>query len=274
MTSFPETGEYDFYIDYYERTSDSAIDIQLEAAQTFNDPAIGTEWNSKVFWWDRQNGNTPPTNFHQTESNRIGTINLGSGTRADGKQGIAVDWGSAAPNDDIRLPDNNFAIRSYTQTHLEAGRKYQARVRGDDGFQLFAKHWITGEWSYFTPQNQWQQAYGSHQTVEFTVPRDGWYDFHFHHYEERGDAYFDLSWEPVNFGGSVIATIGANLRSEPNTSSEIVGKVDYGNNLTFDKWTQGQYIDYSSELGTATDIWYRIAGTDNWISAAIVDGGP
>ena len=271
----PETGEYQFYVDYYEGDGDSAIDIEIEEAQFFNDPVSGVEWNSTVFWWDRQEGNLPPTSFYREPDSRIGQINLGSRTRSDGKRGITFDWGTAAINNDARLPDNNFAIRSYTQDFLESGRTYRALVRGDDGFQLLAKHRDTGEWFYFTPQDEWQSAYGDSQVVEFSVPRDGYYDFHFHLYEERGNSYFDLSWEPVNFTGSVIATIGANIRSGPGTSYSVVRSVGENTNLTFDKWTEGDFVDYQTELDTASDIWYRIAGTTNeWISAAIVDGDP
>lgn len=274
----PETGEYEFYVDYYEGDGDSAIDIEIEEAQFFNDPVSGQEWNSTVFWWDRQEGNVAPTSFYRESDNRIGQINLGSRVRADGKRGITFDWGTAAINNDARLPDNNFVIRSYTQDFLETGRTYRALVRGDDGFQLLAKHRDTGEWSYFTPQNEWQYAYGNSQVVEFSVPRDGYYDFHFHLYEERGNNYFDLSWEGMNFTGSVIATVPANIRSGPSTSDRLVRQVSPDTNLTFDKWTVGEFVDYQAELDTASDIWYRIAGTEGeneeWISAAIVDADP
>ncbi|MEA5469069.1 S8 family serine peptidase [Spirulina sp. 06S082] len=75
------------------------------------------------------------------------------------------------------------------------------------------------------------------------------------------------------FTGRVIATIGANLRDDPTTASAKVGSANYGAVLTFDKVATGEFISYPG-LGTATDQWYRIAGTDNWISAAIVNGSP
>ncbi|MEM9539822.1 MAG: S8 family serine peptidase [Cyanobacteria bacterium P01_E01_bin.42] len=75
------------------------------------------------------------------------------------------------------------------------------------------------------------------------------------------------------FTGRVIATIGANLRDDPTTASAKVGSANYGAVLTFDKVATGEFISYPG-LGTATGQWYRIAGTDNWISAAIVNGSP
>ncbi len=151
---------------------------------------------------------------------------------------------------------------------------YRAFLRGDDGFQLMAKNKNTNESVYITPQNQWQQQYGSANVVDFTVPDDGVYEVYADFYEERGGAEFDLSWETVNFTGSTLSTIGANVRSGPGTSFTKVNEYPYGTNLTFDKWTEGDFVDYSAELGQSSSLWYRIAGTNNWISAAIIDGEP
>jgi surface antigen len=75
------------------------------------------------------------------------------------------------------------------------------------------------------------------------------------------------------FTGRVIATVGANLRSGPNTGHSIVGSADYGDTLTFDKAVSGEFISYPS-LGTQSDQWYRITGTNQWISAALIHGSP
>ncbi len=270
----PESGDYDFYIDYYEKGLASVVDVNIEEAKFFQDPVNGGQWASTFFWWDRKNGNVPPGDFYAEASNRIGTVNLGSNIRNDGKPGISFDWGEVAPLGDVRLPDNNFAVRSFTQTFLESGVKYRARVRGDDGFQLLARRANTSEWVYITPKDQWQQAYGAYQTVDFTVPTTDWYDMHFHHYEERGATNFDLSWEVVPFTGTVISTIGANVRSGPGRSNEIVDLKTFGELLIFDRWTTGDFVDYTAELGTSSDRWYRIAGTDRWISAAVIEGEP
>ena len=75
------------------------------------------------------------------------------------------------------------------------------------------------------------------------------------------------------FTGRVIATAGANLRSGPGTNYGIAGSSKYGSTLTFDKSVSGQFISIPS-LGTQSDRWYRIAGTNQWISAALVHGSP
>ncbi|MGB0560902.1 MAG: S8 family serine peptidase [Spirulinaceae cyanobacterium] len=275
----PATGEYDFYVDYYDDFSGSIVDFTVEEAEVFQDFVNPqTQWQSEVYWWDRKLGNQPPANLFANggeASNQIGTIDLGNNIRSDGKAGLTFDWSDAAIQNDVRLPDNNYAILATTQATLEAGRNYQLRVRGDDGFQLLARNRANGQEVFITPENQWQQAYGAHQVVEFSVPSDGQYDIEAQFYEERGDAYFDLSWEPVNFTGRVISTINSNLRAGPSAADyPVVGQVSPGQNLTFDKWTTGQFINYINELGTASDQWYRLAGTNRWISAALINGQP
>ncbi|GAB4288130.1 MAG: hypothetical protein Fur0025_22160 [Oscillatoriaceae cyanobacterium] len=213
----PETGEYDFYVDYYDLTAEAVVDFTVEEAQYFAEPVNPvTEWNSTFYWWDRKLGPQPAGDFFANggdPSNAIGTVNLGSDTRSDGKKGITAEWGDRAALDDVRLPDNNFAIRSYTEENLEAGRQYRMQVRADDGFQLLAKNKATNEIVYITPQNQWQQAYGSHQVIDFTVPTDGTYEIYFDTYETAIDAYFDLFWEPgnSNSGGLTGTIIGIAL---------------------------------------------------------------
>ncbi|MGD1712212.1 S8 family serine peptidase [Dapis sp. BLCC M172] len=75
-----------------------------------------------------------------------------------------------------------------------------------------------------------------------------------------------------NFSGTVTATIGANLRSGPGTNYNRVGSANYQQQLQYDAWQKGEYISYPG-LGS-DDRWYRIAGTDQWISAAITTGEP
>ncbi|MEC4982907.1 MAG: PA14 domain-containing protein [Oscillatoria sp. PMC 1068.18] len=273
----PESGEYDFHLLYHEQTGNAKVDFNLEEVTFFTEPVNESQqWKANFFWFDRQLGNTPPADFQATLggiTDEIGIVNLGSTTRSDGNKGITFDWQTNSPNNDLRLPDNNFIIDASTETYFEAGRIYQAQVRGDDGFQLLAQNQDSNEWVYITPQKQWQQAYGDPQISPFSVPESGIYDFHFYYYEERGNAILDLAWEPINFTGTTIATIGANIRSGPGTSYPQVDQVEYGTSLTFDKWIEGEDVNYIDELGTASSIWYRLAGTDNWISAAIVDGG-
>lgn len=76
----------------------------------------------------------------------------------------------------------------------------------------------------------------------------------------------------ASWSGKVTATIGANLRSGPGTNFQIVGSRAYNSSLSFDGWTTGQFISYPG-LGSS-DRWYRIAGTNQWISGAIVNNAP
>jgi len=269
----PESGKYDFYVQYYEKGLRAIVDFDIEEAQFFQDSVSPQQWRSTVFWWDRKVGNVPPGDFYNNQNNIIGVVNQGSNTRSDAKKGINFNFlDFQSLNNDQRLPDNNYAIRSYTQANLESGVKYRAKVRADDGFQLLAKRANTSEWVYITPKDKWQQSYGG-TTVDFEVTKDDLYDMHFHYYEERGDAALDLSWEVVPFTGNLLSTIGTNVRSGPGTNYEIVRSIPYNGTsvtLTFDKWTKGEFVDYTNGLGTSSDIWYRIAGTNQWISAAIV----
>lgn len=75
-----------------------------------------------------------------------------------------------------------------------------------------------------------------------------------------------------NFGGQVTSTIGANLRSGPGTNYSIVETVGFDEPLNYDAWTVGEFVSYPG-LGE-DDRWYRIAGTNLWISAAITTGEP
>ena len=78
---------------------------------------------------------------------------------------------------------------------------------------------------------------------------------------------------PTSFTGRIIATIGANVRSGPSTGNSLVGTRNYGEIVTFDQVATGEFISFPS-LGTATDKWYKIQGSNEWISAAIVNGSP
>jgi subtilisin family serine protease/surface antigen len=77
--------------------------------------------------------------------------------------------------------------------------------------------------------------------------------------------------EPTSFTGRVMATIGANVRSGPGTSYPIVGSRSYNSYVNFDGWTYGERIT-DIALGTPDERWYRIAGTNQWIASAIIDG--
>jgi len=76
---------------------------------------------------------------------------------------------------------------------------------------------------------------------------------------------------PSNFTGSVMATLGANVRSGPNTSSAIVDAKPFGTVLEFDGWTYGEQI-VDVQLGTPDQRWYRIKGTNSFIASALISG--
>lgn len=272
----PESGEYDFHLLYHEQAGNAKVDFNLEEVTFFTEPVEEREeWTANFFWFDRQLGNTPPADFQATLggiTDEIGVVNLGANTRNDSYEGIYFDWQTNSPNNDLRLPDNNFIIDASTDAYFQAGRIYQTQVQGDDGFQLLARNQDSNEWVYITPEKQWQQAYGDAEFIQFTVPESGWYDFHFYYYEERGNAIFDLAWKPEDFSGNVIATDGANVRPDPSTENPPVGKVDYGEILMFDNLIEGEFVDYTGDpqIGIASSIWYRIEGTDNWISSTLI----
>ncbi|HLO87525.1 MAG TPA: S8 family serine peptidase [Nostocaceae cyanobacterium] len=76
---------------------------------------------------------------------------------------------------------------------------------------------------------------------------------------------------PTWFNGRVMSTIGANIRSGPGTGYSRVGGLGYNARVDFDGWTYGERIT-DIVLGTPDERWYRIAGTNNWVASAIIDG--
>ncbi|WP_413176349.1 Calx-beta domain-containing protein [Anabaena azotica] len=270
-------GEYTVRIEYYEHTGDAQLSFSIQTNR-FEESVSASEWRSTFFSWNPNQGSAPAGNFYENTSNIIGVLNLGSNRRSDGKMGFQQDWGTGSPKGDSRVPTDFFAVRSYTQAYFEEGKTYQAFVRADDGFQLLAKRANTDEWTYITPKDQWQHAYGSHQKVEFSVWRTGWYDFHFHHYEIDINAYVDLYWEEVpsttsssSFTGSVIAMGNSlHIRSGPGTGYSEVNAAQPGESLIFDAWTRGSsYEDINKQ---SDDRWYRIQGTQNWVAGAYIVG--
>jgi Domain of unknown function (DUF4114) len=152
-----------------------------------------SEWQSDFYSWDG-NG-IPPIDFTDN-NNKFASLNLGSNTRSDARKGIKFELGNGSPQGDSKLLNDNFVVRSYTQANFEKGKIYKATVKADDGYQLFAKNQATGEWVYFTPQNEWKtDAYGVGKEIEFQVFETSKYDLYFQYFEAGGDAYFDLRWE-------------------------------------------------------------------------------
>jgi len=77
----------------------------------------------------------------------------------------------------------------------------------------------------------------------------------------------------VNFTGSVMPPAGVARRNSPNFSDKN-GKADpYGKVLSFDAWMYGETgTDY--QLGTPDARWFRIAGTNEWVPSAYINGNP
>lgn len=277
-------GYYPIAVEYKEIGGLANLNVGIAPAQKIHESAPWGQWNAQIF---HTNG-TPPVDFYKDSGNEIGSINLGSNVRSDGKWGLnPQNWGQGAPKgDNKRLPHDWFAIRAYTQYNFEAGKTYKATIRSDDGYQLLAKNHATGEWIYFTPQNQWQlDAYGPKE-ITFTVPQSGGYDLHFHMFDWGSDSYFDLSLEQVNnyapasnityvnFSGRVMPTVGVALRNSPNLNDKVPGSAyAYNQILKFDAWTRGETA-IDSKLGTPDNRWFKIAGTNYWVPSAYIDGNP
>lgn len=197
------------------------------------EPVIdGSEWNATFYEFT---GNEPPTNFYLNDSQKLAVKNLGSS-----EKGFNQDWGSGSPNN---IPQDKFAVRSYTHADFEEGKKYIARVRADDGYQLLAKHQTLSDddpnkWVYITSKDEWREdAYGEHQEIEFTVPNTGKYDLHFHYYENTGDAYFELSWKEVDSKPVVAADFEEVYeRNKERLGNPTSGKIPFEGNeyQTFD----------------------------------------
>ncbi|MBO1053915.1 MAG: BPSL0067 family protein [Dolichospermum sp. DET73] len=190
-------GYYPVTIEYKEDSGIASINFKLEGHQAFNDNVDTSKyWNGSIYHWDGQ-GTAPSFDIFRDQGNLIGNANLGSNVRSDGKIGINANWGQDAPNgDNARLPHNFFVMGAWTLQYFD-GSEYKFRVRGDDGFHL----WANGAWgqggSYnITPANQWLYAYGDYYEVKFTLPA-GWYDVGYDMWEGGGAAFMDISWEKV-----------------------------------------------------------------------------
>jgi hypothetical protein len=66
-------------------------------------------------------------------------------------------------------------------------------------------------------------------------------------------------------------TVAANIRDQPNLSGNIVGGRTAGQSITFDAWTRGELVNASYGIG---DRWYRLAGTNFWMSETTLESGP
>lgn len=73
------------------------------------------------------------------------------------------------------------------------------------------------------------------------------------------------------FNGSVDAPL--NVRSGPGTSFSIVGSLSSGSSRTFDATTLGT-THWDAREGRYENRWFRLQGTNQWVSAAFITGNP
>jgi uncharacterized protein with LGFP repeats len=71
----------------------------------------------------------------------------------------------------------------------------------------------------------------------------------------------------TNFKGVVNSTAGVNIRRSPTTNLASVGSYNNQTELSFDGYATGESIN-------GNDRWYRIAGTQNWVSSYLIFGSP
>jgi nucleoid-associated protein YgaU len=77
----------------------------------------------------------------------------------------------------------------------------------------------------------------------------------------------------TDFSGTIMSTIGANVRKEPSINAQVVSTRAFNPNekIRFTKWTYGDRVT-DIELGTPDERWYYDAEKGGWIASAIVRG--
>jgi nucleoid-associated protein YgaU len=77
----------------------------------------------------------------------------------------------------------------------------------------------------------------------------------------------------TDFSGTIMSTIGANVRKEPSINAQVVSTRAFNPNekIRFTKWTYGDRVT-DLELGTPDERWYYDAEKGGWIASAIVRG--
>jgi len=190
-------------IEHYDKGIPGAIDFEIQPADVFQDGVDSTaQWKATLFAWDDSQSSSPAIDFAANglrNPKAIGVINLGSQIRSDGKPGISFDWGKGTyVNDGYRLPHDTFALQTTTIAGFD-GSSYNFRVKGDDGFQIFARRTdgssTKGGKTYaITPKKQWVQGTNAYQEFAYRLPA-GQYEITFNYFEKRDTANFDLTWE-------------------------------------------------------------------------------
>ncbi|WP_334708708.1 peptidoglycan DD-metalloendopeptidase family protein [Nostoc sp.] len=244
-----------------------AVILMCSAVAT---PAMAADWS---FPW---------------QAGKSATISRGTGSHNDGwnTQSNAVDF-AISPGTPVLAPvdstivkvcqargaDNHNAILfsspdgNYTLMHLKAFGLYTG--------QFFKKGQQIGVVAADTPNDpKCAISTGPHLHINFpsrNLVVDGYQVATMTRgtYTSRnGTVSDDLTH--VNFSG-VTAPAGVNVRSGTSTSASIVGRLGGTVRVNFDGWKYGDSVA-DTWTGKPDRRWYRIAGTNNWIASAVVNG--
>lgn len=90
---------------------------------------------------------------------------------------------------------------------------------------------------------------------------------------ERAVGPFNYPIRNESFSGWVGPSIGVNLRYTPWLGDRSSSNEPYRKTLQFDAWTYGER-GTDLWLGTADELWYRVAGTNLWVPSAYIYGYP
>jgi surface antigen len=74
----------------------------------------------------------------------------------------------------------------------------------------------------------------------------------------------------VNFS-AVTHSDGVNIRSTPSTSASVAGRLGGNVRVNFDGWVYSETVR-DAWTGNPDRRWYRIAGTNQWVASAVVNG--
>ncbi len=88
--------------------------------------------------------------------------------------------------------------------------------------------------------------------------------------------YLDTSLPPTPPSSSAfrgVSDYDVNIRSDPGTNNSVVGSLTPGVNRNFDSVARGT-THWDSREQRNDNRWFRIQGTNNWISAAFITGNP
>lgn len=135
--------------------------------------------------------------------------------------GINLNWGadSADKFSQVYLGDlkDNFIAVAGTTAYFEAGKTYKFRANADDQLFLLAVPYynrnngtrITSQWDKFDHS----KGRPADKYYNFTPKETGWHTVYSYLYEEYGNAYMDVSWEPASAKLSAQADLNGEKRT-------------------------------------------------------------